>query len=43
LRLALAGAAQRIAARDDADQSARAFDDIYRRVASRRVTPGVAA
>jgi glycosyltransferase involved in cell wall biosynthesis len=43
LRLELAGAAQRIAARDDADQTARAFAEIYGRVASQRVTGGVAA
>lgn len=37
-RLTLACAAQRIAVRDDADQSARLFDEIYRRVAERRAT-----
>jgi len=42
LRLMLAEAAQRIAGRDDADRTARAFDEIYRRLASRRVANGVA-
>lgn len=43
LRLELAGAAQRIAARHDADQTARAFDEIYRAVAAQRLTGGAAA
>ena len=43
LRLEIAAAAQRIALRQDADQTARAFDEIYHRIASRRVTRGVSA
>jgi glycosyltransferase involved in cell wall biosynthesis len=43
LRLALAEAAQGIARRDDADRTARAFNEIYRRVASQRVASGVPA
>jgi glycosyltransferase involved in cell wall biosynthesis len=43
LRLRLARAAQLIAARDDAERSARAFDAIYARVSARRAPRGVAA
>jgi glycosyltransferase involved in cell wall biosynthesis len=43
LRLGLASAAQLIAARDDADRSARTFDAIYARVGARRAPSGVAA
>jgi glycosyltransferase involved in cell wall biosynthesis len=42
-RLKIAAAAQRIALRDDADQTTRAFDEIYRRVAARRATRGFSA
>ena len=41
LRLEIAVAAQRIAIRNDADRTARAFDEIYRRVAAKRVARGV--
>jgi glycosyltransferase involved in cell wall biosynthesis len=43
LRLEIALAAQRIAIRDDADRTARAFNEIYRRIAPKRVARGVAA
>ena len=43
LRLALAEAAQHIARRDDVAHTVRAFNDLYRRVASQRVASGVPA